>query len=193
MGNNYGDMLPHEFKGLMNGYRTQLQLNSTGLLGSKVLNRPTFIPPANVELPKNVDWRTLGAVTPIKDQGQCGSCWAFSTTGSLEGQHFRKTGKLVSLSEQELLDCSGRKCIEGGWVYKDFELIKQKGGIDTENSYPYEGTDGHSCRDKKRTVGATDNGYTWIPSGNEEALKSAVATRGPVSVAIYASDPWFQR
>merc|ERR1719362_2715992 len=103
----------------------------------------------------------MGAVTPVKNQGHCGSCWTFSATGSLEGQHFRKTGKLISLSEQELLDCSGRKCKEGGWVYKAFELIKQKGGIDTEN------------------------GYTWIPSGNEEALKSAVATRGPVSVAIY--------
>ena len=70
------------------------------------------------------------------------------------------------------------------------KLIKASGFW---NIFTVSGTDGHSCRHKKKTVGATDNGYTWIPSGNEEALKSAVATRGPVSVAIYASDPWFQR
>ena len=107
----------------MNGYRHDLKL----LQGSVGVS---FIPPANVELPKNVDWRDKGAVTPVKDQGQCGSCWSFSATGALEGQHFRQTGKLVSLSEQNLVDCStsyGNHGCNGGLMDFAFKYIKDNG------------------------------------------------------------------
>ncbi len=185
--NHYGDLLPHEFASQMNGYRSDLKQNS-GLLGA------TYISPANVELPKEVDWRTKGAVTPVKNQGQCGSCWSFSATGALEGQHFRKTGKLVSLSEQNLVDCSvsyGNHGCNGGLMDFAFKYIKDNGGIDTEESYPYEGED-DTCRYSKKNKGATDIGFTDIPQGDEDALKAALATVGPVSIAIDASQPSFQ-
>jgi len=181
--NQFGDMTTAEFSAKMTGYR-----------GRKGGDGATFLPPENVKLPDSVDWRTKGMVTPIKDQKQCGSCWAFSATGSLEGQHQKKTGKLVSLSEQQLVDCSGKfgdlGC-NGGLMDNAYKYIKANGGIDTEASYPYKAVD-QKCAFNPKTVGANVTGFVDIPSKDENALQKAVATVGPIAVAIDASHFSFQ-
>jgi cathepsin L len=104
---------------------------------------------------ENIDWRTKGYVTYVKDQGQCGSCWAFSSTGAREGQHFAKTSQLVSLSEQNLVDCSllNFGC-NGGNQDLAFDHIKLHHGIDTEETYPYM-AERHLCQFDKKNIGAT--------------------------------------
>ncbi|XP_055946895.1 procathepsin L-like [Argiope bruennichi] len=183
--NEYSDLEHDEFVRTFNGFRRHLGQKS---------NASSWVPAFNVQIPDQVDWRTKGLVTPVKNQQQCGSCWAFSTTGSLEGQHKKKTGQLVSLSEQNLVDCSGpegNQGCEGGLMDQAFQYIKDNKGIDTEDSYPYTAEDG-TCHFKKSSVGATVTGYVDIPTGDEEALKQAVATVGPISVAIDASQDSFQ-
>jgi len=187
--NKYGDMLPHEFATRMNGFRRELR-NTT----RHELEAISYLSPENVNVPEEIDWRQKGAVTPVKDQGQCGSCWSFSTTGALEGQHFRKSGKLVSLSEQNLIDCSrkyGNEGCNGGLMDNAFQYIKDNRGIDTEKTYPYEAED-DKCRYNAVNKGADDRGYVDIPQGDEEKMKEAIATVGPVSVAIDASHESFQ-
>ncbi|XP_052088272.1 procathepsin L-like [Mytilus californianus] len=157
-----------------------------GMVPRNTSEGSTFLPPNNVQIPSEVDWRKKGYVTPVKNQGSCGSCWAFSATGSLEGQHFRKTGKLVSLSEQNLMDCSskyGNRGCNGGWVSTSFAYVKNNRGIDTENGYQYEGKVGN-CRYTKSNIGATITGHMMIKQGDENQLKEAVATVGPVSACI---------
>uniref|UniRef100_A0A669ELV9 Cathepsin L.1 n=1 Tax=Oreochromis niloticus TaxID=8128 RepID=A0A669ELV9_ORENI len=149
--------------------------------------------PKGTVLPDTVDWRDKGYVTNVQNQMDCGSCWAFSAIGALEGQNFRKTGKLVSLSKQQLVDCSqsfGNHGCNGGWMDWAFKYIQATGGIDTEASYPYEAEEGN-CHYNPETVGATCTGYVDV-SPNEDALKEAVATIGPISIAMDASHESFQ-
>ncbi|KAM9355909.1 cathepsin L.1 isoform 1-T3 [Pholidichthys leucotaenia] len=183
----FADMENEEYKRLV--FHGCLRSSNTSRHGSKFFH--LF---KSNDLPESVDWRDKGYVTDVKDQKQCGSCWAFSATGSLEGQNFRKTGELVSLSEQQLVDCSGKygnKGCNGGWMNQAFEYIQANGGIDTEESYPYEAEDG-PCRYNPANIGATCSGYVDVDAGDEDALKEAVAIIGPVSVAIDASNFSFQ-
>jgi len=187
--NHFGDMNVTEYKNAMNGYRRDLKKVKFTPRGALFMESMV-----NLTLPHHVDWRDHGYVTPVKNQGQCGSCWSFSTTGALEGQMKRKTGKLVSLSEQNLVDCSGpegNQGCNGGLMDSAFDYVKINGGIDTEESYPYEGVDGQ-CRFSKANIGGEDVGYVDVPQGNEHALKQAVATQGPCAVAIDASHESFQ-
>jgi len=181
--NKYGDMTATEFVEQMNGLKMADKKNA-GI---------TFMAPENVQVPPSVDWRTKGYVTPVKDQGQCGSCWAFSAVASLEGQTFRKTGNLISLSEQNLVDCSGAEgndgC-EGGLMDQAFAYIQQN-GIETEKDYPYTAQD-DTCAYVASKKAAEDTGFVDIPSGDETALVAAIATVGPISVAIDASQDSFQ-
>jgi len=146
-----------------------------------------------VGLPASLDWHAKGAVTPIKNQEQCGSCWSFSTTGSTEGCHFIKTGTLTGLSEQNLMDCSvsyGNNGCNGGLMTDAMQYIIANKGIDTEASYPYTAEDG-TCHFKKDKVGATLASFTNVQTGDENDLQ-VKANVGPVSVAIDASQNSFQ-
>ncbi|XP_028138895.1 procathepsin L-like [Diabrotica virgifera virgifera] len=140
------------------------------------------------DLPSMFDWREKGAVTEVKNQGSCGSCWSFSTTGTVEGAHFLKTGKLVSLSEQNLVDCAKDSCngCAGGYMDKALEYIEAAGGIMAENDYPYEGID-DKCRFDRSKVAAKISNFTYIKKNDEDDLKNAVVVKGPISVAIDAS------
>jgi len=185
--NQFGDLTKTEFLIQFTGFnKTRTMFRS--------LESTKFLVPSNLQIPDSVDWRTQGYVTPVKDQGQCGSCWAFSAVASLEGQHFKNSGKLVSLSEQNLVDCSrkyGNEGCNGGLMDQAFDYIKANKGIDTEESYPYKARD-EKCKFNKNTVGATVTGYTDITSGSEDELTAAIASVGPIAVAIDASQDSFQ-
>jgi cathepsin L len=183
--NEFGDLTSQEFKAMYLGRKQNARNRTSPSTYMLMLNMK--------DLPDTVDWRTKGYVTPVKDQGQCGSCWAFSATGSLEGQYFRKQSQLVSFSEQQLVDCSksyGNEGCNGGLMDQAFEYIKSK-GIERESDYPYTARDG-KCRYNAAKIVTKVTGETDIKQGDEDDLKEAVATVGPVSVAIDASHDSFQ-
>lgn len=154
--------------------------------------------PADVSaLPTSVDWTANGAVTAVKNQGSCGSCWSFSTTGSLEGAYYLKYGTLKSFSEQELVSCDKTDLgCNGGWMDDAFTWVQQNGGITTEDAYPYtSGTTQQSgtCSTSGYVNDAkvAPSSYTDVQAGSVTALMSAVAQQ-PVSIAIQANQLAFQ-
>merc|ERR1712137_53794 len=152
----FGDMTHPEFVARFNGYKSNGLAKKAG---------KTFMKPANFQAPASMDWRTEGYVTPVKDQGQCGSCWSYCST--------------------ENLGCNG------GDMQLAYDYIKANHGIDTEASYPYEARD-RTCRFKAANVGATITGYEVLRSGDEAALVDALASVGPIAIAIDASHMSFQ-
>jgi cathepsin L len=168
---------------------TGLKFSAASVSNRKQHSSVYLSPNVPFTLPDSVDWRKQGYVTPVKNQGNCGSCWSFSTTGSVEGQHYRKTKQLVSLSEQNLVDCSwsyGNNGCEGGLMDNAFTYIKDNKGIDTEECYPYTGKADHTCHFNASCIGAVVTGFVDLPAGDELKLMEALATIGPVSVAIDA-------
>jgi len=176
--NEYADMEWEEFDKQMNGFVYDSSEND---------NDAAFYEPLPTDdLPAAVDHRDKGLVNPVENQKACGSCWAFSTAGALEGLHALKTGNLVSLSKQQLVDCNrvNRGC-GGGWMNKAFDYIISNDGVNTGQSYPYI-AHRQKCRYNATDYKATMSSYEIIPRGDENALKSAVALHGPVAVAINA-------
>ncbi|XP_020490363.1 cathepsin S, ortholog 1 isoform X2 [Labrus bergylta] len=143
---------------------------------------------SSVSIPQSVDWRKSGLVSPVQNQGMCGSCWAFSSVGALEGQMKKRTGVLVPLSPQNLVDCSfvdGNRGCRGGFISKAFGYIIRNQGIDSESFYPYEHQNG-KCRYSVTGKAGYCSDFHILPYGDEKTLKAVVASVGPVSVAVNA-------
>lgn len=180
--NKFADWTPSEFKRL---------LSYKPVRGNRTYAEPLDL----VQADTDVDWRTEGKVNPVKDQGQCGSCWAFSTIGAIESRWAIKSGNLVSLSEQQLVDCAGGKYQNEGCNGGDMGTAIQYSaddGNEAEGTYPYAGVD-QTCSYAKKDVIVTPAkaGPTYVPQNSASALKAAVAA-GPVSVAIEADTFVFQ-
>jgi len=174
------DLTPEEFKAI---YLTYVPRNET-----EVEHRPLL--ELDGPLASTVDWRTKGAVTPVKDQGQCGSCWAFSATEAIESFFFLKTQKLVELSPQQITSCDkvDGGC-NGGWPYRAYNYVKSAGGMELGKDYPYtSGTSGQTgvCKfvSSKVVSGTGLTGYTSIQK-SESQLQTAL-NNGPVSVCVAA-------
>mmetsp|Transcript_25 Transcript_25/g.59 ORF Transcript_25/g.59 Transcript_25/m.59 type:complete len:504 (-) Transcript_25:54-1565(-) len=164
------------------------QLPSRALIEDSQIN---FVPGA---VPGNLtkNWVEEGAVSEVKNQGRCGSCWSFSTTGAIEGINAIVSGKLVSLSEQELVDCDTEHdhgC-QGGLMDFAFEFVEEH-GLDTEKDYPYQGVQSVCDTARENRVVVTIDGHEDIPAGDEQEMVKA-ASKHPISVAIQANHQNFQ-
>ncbi|NWX93082.1 CATS protein, partial [Nothoprocta ornata] len=207
--NHLADMSSEEVAALLSGLEAPMPQNRSSSWRPRVGSRA----------PATMDWREKGCVTPVKNQvrpppcppapprcpgcrsappwglqGACGACWAFSAVGALEAQVKLRTGELMSLSAQNLVDCSmpyGNKGCAGGFMTRAFQYIIDNKGIDSDASYPYTARQNGTCQYNVSTRAATCSKYVELPYADEAALKDAVANIGPVSVAIDATQPTF--
>jgi len=192
--NQFGDMNGDEFRKYIHGPS-----------GSCVRPSKTEIPPGSKivktiqdpNAPTSIDWTNYNGkdyVTPVKNQGSCGSCWAFATTGSLECRYAINQGTLTSLSEQQLVDCSdsyGNYGCDGGWWYNAYKYIEAVGGLCTETEYPYKGVDGTCKQSSCGTYYDKMSNYASVTADDENALLNAAAT-GCVAVGVEADQSSFQ-
>jgi len=179
--NHFADLTTEEFGAKYNGYQAEqkkernvVQLDSTST-------------------PSSVNWVKEGAVTPVKNQGDCGSCWSFSTTGSTEGINYISTGKLLSFSEQQLMDCSwlyGDKGCNGGLMDNAFRYLVAKGS-ELESDYPYQGQSSFVCKYSASKVQFQISGYQDVQPKSIDQLEAAVAQQ-PVSIAVQANQQSWQ-
>ncbi|KAL3538853.1 hypothetical protein ACH5RR_002219 [Cinchona calisaya] len=186
--NKFADLTNEEYRAKFVGGRMD---RTNRLMKRRTHDRYAF--QAGDDLPESVDWRAKGAVAPVKDQGQCGSCWAFSTIGAVEGINQIVTGELVPLSEQELVDCdtSYNQGCNGGLMDYAFDFIVKNGGIDSEEDYPYHARNGTCDQYRKNARVVSIDSYEDVRENDEKSLRKAVANQ-PVSVAIEAGGRAFQ-
>ncbi|XP_034001735.1 cathepsin K [Trematomus bernacchii] len=198
----------HNQEAALGMHSFELGMNHLGDMTSEEVNEKMtglLLPPTNGQrsftmafdeklpkLPKSLDYRKKGMVTPVKNQGSCGSCWAFSSAGALEGQLAKTTGKLMDLSPQNLVDCVKENSgCGGGYMTNAFTYVEDNGGIDSEEAYPYVGED-QPCRYNSSGMAAQIKGYKEVPVGDERALAVALFKAGPISVGIDAGLGTFQ-
>jgi C1A family cysteine protease len=185
--NHFGDMEREEYMQMMP------HVNRPESNGASHIHE---IPSGDIwdDIPSTMDWRNYGAVTMVKDQGACGSCWTFGSTGALEGAWKIKNNQLISLSEQQIVDCAwinwgaeGESTLgcNGGFAAPAYQWVINNMGIATESDYVYLAQDG-MCRASDRSSGVQVKGYVNVTAFSEDALLSAIAI-GPVAIAIDAS------
>ncbi|CAN6234573.1 unnamed protein product [Urochloa humidicola] len=185
----FSDLTPEEFRRQFLGLRRSSARDlREGLSAHDAPILPTD------GLPADFDWREHGAVGPVKNQGSCGSCWSFSTSGALEGAHFLATGKLEVLSEQQMVDCDhecdpsdARSCdagCNGGLMTTAFSYLQKVGGLESEKDYPYTGTGGTCKFDKSKAVAQVKN-FSVVPV-NEDQIAANLVKHGPLAIGINA-------
>jgi len=179
----YSDMSPEEFKSTLLGYIQPEESYDVGVLPS----RP-------IEVPQTLDWRTQNKVTPVKNQEQCGSCWAFSTVENIESMYCMKNNmdctQLAPLSVQEIVDCDTTDAgCDGGDPPTAYAFVMSEGGLEDDSDYPYTAADG-TCNFQSNLVKVTITNWQYATQNSDEStMQSNLVAWGPLSICVDA-EPW---